>query len=151
MTLSELLARFDEVWLCDTEFISKPGERPDVVCLCAKELKSGRTLRLWRTQLGAAPPYRVDASVLHVHFVSNAECSSHLSLGWPLPARVIDLSPEFRNLMNGCPTPHGKGLARRGAPPIREIYKVDYKGSPVQATDEPEVIEAEAVEVKAER
>jgi hypothetical protein len=39
-------------------------------------------------------------------------------------------------------------LARRGAPPMREIYKIDYKGSPVQGTDEPEVVEAEVVEVK---
>jgi hypothetical protein len=111
-TLSELLAAFDEIWLDDTEFIiSKPGERPDVVCLCAKELKSGRTLRLWRNQLlGAAPPYRTDTKVLHVHFVSNAECGSHLSLGLPLPARVLDLSAEFRNHVNGRPTPQGKGL-----------------------------------------
>jgi hypothetical protein len=40
-------------------------------------------------------------------------------------------------------------LARRGAPPLREIYKIDYQGSPVQGADGPEVTEAEAVEVKA--
>jgi hypothetical protein len=40
-------------------------------------------------------------------------------------------------------------LARRGAPPLREIYKIDYQGSPVQDTYEQEVIEAEAVEFKA--
>ena len=48
--------------------------------------------------------------MLHVYFVANAECACHLSLGMPLPARVLDLSPAFRNLMNGRPTPHGKGL-----------------------------------------
>jgi hypothetical protein len=33
-----------------------------------------------------------------------------LALGWPLPARVLDLSPAFRNLTNGLSTPEGKGL-----------------------------------------
>jgi hypothetical protein len=53
VTLSEL--PFDEIWPFDFEFISRPGERPDVVCLVARELRSGRTLRLWHDQLGKAP------------------------------------------------------------------------------------------------
>lgn len=102
--------RFDEVWGHDFEFIARPGERPDVVCLAAQELRSGRTFRLWRDELGARPPYRVDNKVLHVSFVAIAEVASHLSLGWPAPANVLDLSPVFRNLTNGRSTPEGKGL-----------------------------------------
>jgi hypothetical protein len=45
-----------------------------------------------------------------VSFVANAECACHLALGWPLPARILDLSPAFRNLTNGRYTPEGKGL-----------------------------------------
>jgi DNA polymerase I len=105
-----LLSLFDEVWLHDFEFITQPGERPDIVCLAAYELRSGRTLRLWRDQLGPQPPYRTDSGVLHVSFVANAECACHLALGWSLPARVLDLSPAFRNLTNGRSTPEGKGL-----------------------------------------
>jgi hypothetical protein len=37
---------FEEIWLHDFEFVSQPGERPDVGCLAAPELRSGRTLRL---------------------------------------------------------------------------------------------------------
>ena len=70
----------------------------------------GRPLRLWRDQLGATPPYRTDASVLFVCFVANAECSCHLALGWPLPAKIFDLSPVFRSVVNGREAPHGKGL-----------------------------------------
>jgi hypothetical protein len=55
-----VIGDFEEVVLADFEFVSKPGERPDVVCLGAHELRSGRTFRLWRNQLGGAPPYRVD-------------------------------------------------------------------------------------------
>jgi hypothetical protein len=108
--LVELAALYAEIWLFDFEFISKPGERPDVVCLVAHELTSGRSLRLWRTQLGAAPPYRTDKDVLFVCFVANAELACHLSLGWPLPVNVLDLSPEFRNHINGRKAPEGKGL-----------------------------------------
>ena len=71
---------FDEVWAFDFEFISRPGERPDVVCLVARELRSGQTLRLWRDELGKAPPYRMDRRALFVCFVANAECACHLAL-----------------------------------------------------------------------
>jgi DNA polymerase I len=110
MLINEL--PFDEIWLHDFEFIALPGERQDVVCLVAHELRSGRTLRLWRDQLGEQPPYRTDNRVLFGNFVTNAEMDSHLSLwpDWPLPANVLDLSPVFRNLTNGRSTPDGKGL-----------------------------------------
>src|SRR5262245_52562446 len=57
---------FEQVWFVDFEFVSKPGEHPDVVCLVAREMRSGQTLRLWRDQLGPTPPYRTDADVLFV-------------------------------------------------------------------------------------
>ena len=101
---------FDEIWLHDFEFIARPGERPDVVCLAARELRSGRTIQLWRDELGAQPPYRTDDRVLFVNFVANAEIACHLSLGLPVPKNVLDLSPAFRNLTNGRSTPEGKGL-----------------------------------------
>jgi DNA polymerase I len=101
---------FEEIWLWDFEFVSQPGERPDVVCLAAHEWRSGRTLRLWRDELGEQPPFRTDDGVLFVSFVANAECACHLALGWPVPANVLDLSPAFRNLTNGRFTPEGKGL-----------------------------------------
>jgi DNA polymerase I len=101
---------FDEIWLHDFEFVARPGERPDVVCLAAHELRSGRTLRLWRDEFSAQPPYRTDDRVLFVSFVANAEMACHLSLEWPVPKNVLDLSPAFRNLTNGRSTPEGKGL-----------------------------------------
>ena len=104
---------YDEIWPFDFEFVSRPGEHPDVVCLAARELRSGQTIRLWRDTpqtVWPHPPYRTDKRVLFVSFVANAECACHLALGWPLPARILDLSPAFRNLTNGRYTPEGKGL-----------------------------------------
>jgi DNA polymerase I len=108
--LLPLFGRFEEIWLWDFEYISKPGEYPDVVCLCAKELRTGQTLRLWRDQLGKTPPFRTDAGVLFVCFVANSECACHLALGWPMPAKILDLSPVFRCVVNGRLPPESKGL-----------------------------------------
>jgi len=105
-----LLARFEQVWLHDFEFVAQRGEHPDVVCLAARELRSGQTLQPWRDQLGAAPPYRTDDRVLFINFVAPAELCCHLALGWPVPRYVLDLNPAFRNLVNGRHAPEGKSL-----------------------------------------
>ncbi len=50
---------FREVWLVDFEFHAPPGENPTVICLVARELGSGRLLRLWHDEIGRLdqPPY----------------------------------------------------------------------------------------------
>ena len=48
---------FARVILEDFEFISAPGERPDVVCGVFHDLSTGQTTRLWRDQLSDRPPY----------------------------------------------------------------------------------------------
>lgn len=106
------LDAFREVWLADFEFSAPPGERPDPVCLVAREFRSGRTLRLWQDDLRrrSEAPYPTGPDVLFVAYLASAELGCHLALGWPLPARVLDLYAEFRNRTNGLTTPHGAGL-----------------------------------------
>ena len=129
---------FEQVWLADFEFIPKSGEHPDVVCLCAYELRSGQTIRLWRDQLDALPqpPYSTVANSLFVCFVANAELACHLSLNWPLPGNVLDLSPEFRCIVNGRYAPEGKGLLGALA-----YYKIHNIGSKRKAAMQKRVIE----------
>src|SRR5262249_58911647 len=55
---------FEQVWFVDFEFVSKPGEHPDVVCLVAREMRSGQTLRLWRDPTRSPPPHPHPPSVL---------------------------------------------------------------------------------------
>jgi hypothetical protein len=80
--------------------------------MVAKELRSGRVLRLDRDSLlsSSLPPYRVDADVLFVAYYASAEMGCHLVLGWPLPERVLDLFTEFRALTNGRTLQQGSGL-----------------------------------------
>src|SRR3990172_904497 len=107
-----MLDTFREIWLCDFEFHAPPGERPEPLCLVAREFRSGRTLKLWADGLRrlAVPPFSVDASTLSVAFYASAEFGCFLALGWPMPARVLDLFAEFRCLTNGLSVPCGNGL-----------------------------------------
>ena len=103
---------FREVWLVDFEFSTPPGERPDVICLVAWELASGRKLNIWQSELAAMrrAPYAVNEDSLFVAYYASAEMSCHLVLGWPLPVNVLDLYVEFRNHTNGLQLPCGRGL-----------------------------------------
>ena len=95
-----------ELWFGDFEYGAEPGERPEVRCLVAKELRSGRLLRLWRDQLTERPPYPIGPDALFVAYYASAELGCHLSLGWPLPVRILDLFTEFRNRTNGLGVGH---------------------------------------------
>ena len=103
---------FREVWAVDFEFHAPAGERPDPICLIARELGSGRTLRLWQDELKTLDqaPYSTDSDALFVAYYASAEFGCHLALGWPLPVNVLDLFCEFRLLTNGRRTPCGAGL-----------------------------------------
>ena len=105
------LATYREVWLVDFEFSAPPGERPRPICLVAREFHSGRILRVWLDGIEHPElPFDFGADVLYVAYYASAELGCHLALGWPMPARVLDLFTEFRCLTNGNPVPCGKGL-----------------------------------------
>jgi hypothetical protein len=105
--------QFREIWLWDYEFGSEPGERQVPVCLVAHELRSGRKLRLWRDEFGATPPFSTGPDALWVSYLASAEIRCNQALGWPTPARVLDLFVEFRCLTNGLELQAGSSL--RGA------------------------------------
>jgi len=103
---------FREIWAADFEFRAPPGHNPEPICLVAKELLSGRTIRLWQDELRAAatPPFDTGPDTLFVAYYASAEIGCHLALGWEIPNNILDLYVEFRNLTNGLPTPCGAGL-----------------------------------------
>ena len=90
----------------------KKGGTLDPICLVAHEMNSSTTLRLWESELLglSRPPFDLGRENLFVAYFATAELNCHLALGWPLPANVLDLYAEFRCLVNGLPTPHGRGL-----------------------------------------
>jgi hypothetical protein len=101
---------FREIQMVDFEFQAPPGDNPEPLCMVAKELLSGRTIRLWQDELraAAAPPFDTGPDTLFVAYYASAEVGCHLALGWAIPANILDLYVEFRNLK--LPTPCGAGL-----------------------------------------
>jgi hypothetical protein len=102
---------FREVWLGDTEFVSRPGERPIPLCLVARELRSGRLVRLWLTDdPPPTPPFGTGPDTLFVAYYACAEMGCFRALGWDFPTRILDLCVEFNNLTSGLSVRHGRGL-----------------------------------------
>ncbi|MBA4067781.1 MAG: DNA polymerase I [Isosphaera sp.] len=106
------LGHFDAVWCVDFEFTAPPGERPSPVCLVGHEVLTGRRVRVWQDELRALrePPFPVGPRTLVVAYYASAELGCFLALGWPMPARVLDLFPEFKCRTSGLATPGGAGL-----------------------------------------
>jgi DNA polymerase I len=95
-----MLEDFSEIWCVDFEFHQPAGDCPLPICLVAYEIRSERWMKLFRDEMAAIAPYRLDENSLFVAFASSAEFSCHLALGWQLPSYVLDLFFEFRNMTN---------------------------------------------------
>jgi DNA polymerase I-like protein with 3'-5' exonuclease and polymerase domains len=101
---------FREVIAIDFEFTAGTGENPQPVCLVAKEVGTGRLIRLWEDQLGPEPPFEIDDETLFVAYYAPAEVGCFLALGWPVPTRLIDLFAEYRRETNALAVAEGRGL-----------------------------------------
>ncbi len=105
------LSEYRAVWFVDFEFQALPGEPARPVCLVAWELRTSRLVRCWLTDSPPSqPPFDVGGDALLVAYFASAEVGCFLSLGWTMPASVLDLYVEFRNLTNGLPLPNGRGF-----------------------------------------
>src|SRR5205807_936508 len=94
---------YRHVVVADFEFVSgdHAGDRPRPVCLTAKELRSGQCWRIWRGEFGTSAPFPTGPDTLFVAFYASAELGCFRVLGWPPPARILDLHVEFRCRVNG--------------------------------------------------
>ncbi|MHC4402230.1 MAG: DNA polymerase [Planctomycetota bacterium] len=106
------LASFQGVWLADFEFRQLDGARPEPICMVARAYPEGPTLRLWADELRSMPrpPFSIGPDSLFVAYYASAELGCFLVLDWAMPASVLDLFVEFRNLTNGLSVPCGNGL-----------------------------------------
>jgi DNA polymerase I len=97
---------FREIWSVDFEFQAVAGEPPWVVCMVAREARSGREIRMWRDELLARrrAPFDTGVDAVLVAYYASAELGCFLEMGWPLPANVLDLYVEHRVETNGIPT-----------------------------------------------
>lgn len=63
-----MLEAFKEIVCVDFEFVAGVGERQIPVCMVAKLLRAGRTIRLWQDEFPPEPPFPIDASTLVVAY-----------------------------------------------------------------------------------
>jgi DNA polymerase family A len=105
------LSCYRQAWAVDFEFTAPPGNRPVPICCVARELRTGKLVRLWLAD-GAPdlPPYGTEPDSLFVAYYASAELGCHIALGWPPPIRILDLYVEFRHRTSGLPVPCGNGL-----------------------------------------
>jgi hypothetical protein len=92
------------------EEASRSGERPRPVCMVAKDLRTGKTWKLWRDEFGPLPPFPIGPDALLVAFYASAELGCFRALGWPKPTNILDLFAEFRDRTNGLQTAAGNSL-----------------------------------------
>jgi hypothetical protein len=89
------------IWILDFEYIARDGELQKPICMVAHDLVSGRWISQWCDELDGVPPFDLDSDSLFVAYAAMAEWSCFLQLGWPMPARCIDLYAEFVCVHNG--------------------------------------------------
>jgi DNA polymerase I len=92
------------------EAASRSGERPRPVCMCAKNLRTGETWRLWRGEFGPRPPFPTGPDSVLVAYYASAELGCFRAQDWAAPTYVLDLFSEFRARTNGHSLPNGSGL-----------------------------------------
>lgn len=100
--MENLFNEFESMWACDFEYQPIVGELPRPICMVARELKTGKTVKYWEDELRALkkPPFPIDSKSLFIAYYSPAEFSCFHALGWALPQNVLDLYVEFRNTTN---------------------------------------------------
>lgn len=109
--MTKRFKKVKKILAVDFEFMEIAGERLHPVCLVAKELISGQTIRLWGEEMKFEnSPYSLGEDTLFIAYYAPAEMKCHLALGWPMPENILDLYAEFRVETNGKTLPSGKGL-----------------------------------------
>lgn len=75
------------------------GDLPAVLCLVVHVLDANlqhvRTVRLWRGEFGAAPPFDIGVDTLFVAYSAWAELTCFMTLGWKFPVHVYDLHTAY--------------------------------------------------------
>src|SRR5262249_17362734 len=86
----------------DFEAERPPGEMPCPFKLTAIEVRTGHRLCVGLDDLSKqGPPYPLGSESLFVAYDAPHALGCHLSLGWPMPERVLDLHREFRCMKSG--------------------------------------------------
>jgi hypothetical protein len=69
------------------------GDLPKVLCMVVylldENLRHVRTIRRWRGEFGATPPFDIGPDTLCVGYPVQAEMTCFLTLGWKFPVHIF--------------------------------------------------------------
>lgn len=147
------LPQTPELWVIDTEYrpprYPKEGDPVQPVCWCGLEVHTGREVQIWLADgdWPDAPPY--GPSALVVAFAAAAEAGCYASLGWPMPANVVDLMPEANLQTNGPQAPRlgllaclrARGLAGMSAATKGDMRDRILKGPPFLPDERAQILQ----------
>jgi len=85
---------FHNTVVCDFEYEIADGDLPDVLCMVVyvldENLRHVQTIRQWRGEFGATPPFDVGPDTLFVAYSAWAEMTCFQVLGWQFPEHIFD-------------------------------------------------------------
>ena len=88
------MKNFRNIVVGDFEYEVADGDLPNVLCLVAYVLDGDfqhvRTIRQWRGEFGAAPPFDIGPDTLFVAYSAWAEMTCFMKLGWQFPVHIFD-------------------------------------------------------------
>jgi hypothetical protein len=88
------VSNFNPVVVCDFEYEIADGDLPNVLCMVAHELDENlrlvRTIKRWRGEFGAEPPFDIGPDALFVAYNASAEMTCFKVLGWKFPVHIFD-------------------------------------------------------------
>lgn len=93
------------IWVWDFEYRTDENFLPIPVCMCAKELLTGKVIKLWLEGTPTSCPDFVTTDAIYTAYNASAELGCHKVLGWPFPSKILDLYIEYRNITNGKTPP----------------------------------------------
>ena len=138
---------YRHIWLYDFEYIEPEGGLPDPVCMCAFDLVTERTIKLWGPAELRFCPFDTGPDLVFVAYNAAAEISCHLALNWPIPSRILDLYVEFRLITNSTQRKRGllDALIHFGEPHIDHGEKEEMRarvmaGPPWTAKDRDDIL-----------
>jgi DNA polymerase-1 len=114
---------FATVVVCDFEYETVGGEHdlvagdlPCVLCMVAHVLDSNlrhvRTIKLWRGEFGAVPPFDIGPNALFVAYSAWAEMTCFMQLEWEFPVHIFDLHTVYLATSNVL-LPHNPDEVRK--------------------------------------
>jgi len=77
----------------------KPGNLPDPLCMVAhvfdENFRHVETIKRWRGEFGATPPFDIGDDTLFVAYSAWAELTCFLVLGWNFPVHIFDCHTAY--------------------------------------------------------